>query len=542
MKRIIKLSSLVLSVLLMLTACSAVFDSAISGTIKDRSVKETSSTSTGGIADVMVYAYDNESTCDNKYSSWDGKSEFVDNTVPSAKTASDGSFSISNLRWITTNPAYGKDADSKTIYLLAFNKDYGLVKVPGRTIQSDKSNNFGIVYMDKATVTKTLVVKLKDIDDNSTSSVSGSDSTITNTNGFSFQYRYCDGYSEEDNVSGKVDSFTNGQATITVKYKEYEGNTTQKADVPSVTLYNIETGSDWTLMTVLTDNEYVINYDEDKKDFVNSDLSFSNAWKSGSVTVSLIDGSSSSLSSITDPIYFQWKYNNGEEEESGYGTTSTGSLTIPVKFRKDIDTPTLYLYDFDDNDNTNDDKWTWTESETNAKAKGEDDKITVALSTNKDNVTQKVYFRKNYIKLNASGISGYLVTYGDSDADGKKKASGYGYTSDYDDKLYLFSGDNLLSSNPVRTDKVVNNTSTSDPIVDYGYFTGLGNGVKLTLKYDDDTTNDTVSYIGTTDALTVKYVARGTTGNPKSATINGTTAATLSYNSMTTDFSVMLYK
>lgn len=542
MKRIIKLSSLVLSVLLMLTACSAVFDSAISGTIKDRSVKETSSTSTGGIADVMVYAYDNESTCDNKYSSWDGKSEFVDNTVPSAKTASDGSFSISNLRWITTNPAYGKDADSKTIYLLAFNKDYGLVKVPGRTIQSDKSNNFGIVYMDKATVTKTLVVKLKDIDNNSTSSASGSDSTITNTNGFSFQYRYCDGYSEEDNVSGKVDSFTNGQATITVKYKEYEGNTTQKADVPSVTLYNIETGSDWTLMTDLTDNEYVINYDEDKKDFVNSDLSFSNAWKSVSVTVSLIDGSSSSLSSITDPIYFQWKYNNGKEETSGNETTSTGSLTIPVKFRKDIDTPILYLYDFDDNDNTNDDKWTWTESETNAKAKGEDDKITVTLSTNKDKVTQNVYFRKNYIKLNASGISGYLVTYGDSDTDGKKKASGYGYTCDYDDKLYLYSGDNLLSSNPVRTNKVVNNTSTSDPIVDYGYFTGLGNGVKLTLKYNDDTTNDTVSYIGTTDDLTVKYVARGTTGNLKPATINGTTAATLSYNSMTTDFSVMLYK
>ncbi len=542
MKRIIKLSSLVLSVLLMLTACSAVFDSAISGTIKDRSVKETSSTSTGGIGDVMVYAYEDESTWNNKYSSWDGESEFVDNSVPSAKTASDGSFSISNLRWITTNPAYGKDADSKTIYLLAFHKDYGLIKVPGRTIQSDKSNNFGIVYMDKATVTKTLVVKLKDTDDNSTSSVSGSDSTITNTDGFSFQYRYCDGYSEEDNVSGKVDSFTNGQATITVKYKEYDANTDTKANVPPVTLYNIETGSDWTLMTTLDENnEYIIEYDEDKKDFVKSDLSFSNAWKSVSVTVSLIDGSSSSLSSITDPIYFQWKYNNGEEEKSGNVTTSTGSSTIPVKFRKDIETPTLVLYDFDDNDNDNDDKWTWTESETNAKAKAEDAEITVALSTNKDNVTQKVYFRKNYIKLNTSGISGYLVTYGDSTASEKTKASGYGYTCDYDDKLYLYSGDNLLSMNPVRTGKVVNNTSSNDSIVDYGYFTGLGNGVKLPFTYNDDATNDTVSYIGTTPELTVKYVQRGTS-DTKSATIDGTTAVTLYFNSMTTDFSVMLYK
>ena len=114
MKKIIKVS-LVALLLLSLTACSAVFDSAISGTVKDKNASSTSSQSTGGIADVMVYAYDNEEAWNNKYNSWDGKSEFEDHSVPSARTTQDGSFSISNLRWMTNSPAYGKDADSKTI-------------------------------------------------------------------------------------------------------------------------------------------------------------------------------------------------------------------------------------------------------------------------------------------------------------------------------------------------------------------------------------------------------------------------------------------
>ena len=53
MKRIIKVS--LVALLLSLTACSAVFDSAISGTVKDKNASSTSSTTTGGIADVMLY-------------------------------------------------------------------------------------------------------------------------------------------------------------------------------------------------------------------------------------------------------------------------------------------------------------------------------------------------------------------------------------------------------------------------------------------------------------------------------------------------------
>ena len=526
MKRIIELTVTLLAVLLALTSCSAVFDSAISGTVKDRSVRETSSASSGGISDVMVYAYDNESDWNSKYSAWDGKSVFSDNSVPSAKTASDGSFSISNLRWMTTSPAYGKDADQKTIYLLAFHKDYGLVKIDGRTIQSDKSNNFGIVYMDKVTATKTLVIKLKDTEDNSTTAT-GNDATISDTNGISFKYKYADGYDgENQNVTATVDSFTNGQATITVKYKD--GST-----VPTVTLYDIQTGSDWELVTDVKTID--CTYSTDKKEYENTNIVLESKWKTVTVTVDLIDGSSSDLSSVTDPIYFKWAYNNGEDsvDKSGNETTSTGSSSITVKFKKGT-TPVLTLSAFDDNDNDNDDKWTWTTSETDATAMAEDATIPVTISTEKDSVTQKVYFRKKYIKLSTQGISGYLIAQtGTADTE----ATGYGYTTDYGDELYLYrEGETTaLNSNTVRTAKQVANTSSSDAIVDYGYFTGLGNGVKLKVDYSAAES----SYDGKVEALTIKYKLRSELSDPSAEEHD---AATLNYTAKTTDFSVMLYK
>ena len=552
MKRIIKLSSLVLAVLLMLTACSAVFDSAISGTVKDRSVRETSSSSSGGIADVMVYAYDNEADWTAKYDSWDGKSEFTDTTVPSAKTASDGSFSISNLRWYTTSPVYGKDADCKTIYLLAFSKDYGLVKVPGRTIQSDKSNNFGIVYMDKVTVTKTLVIKLKDSDESSSTST-GTDSSNTSASGISFRYKYSDYYDgENQNVMATVDSFTNGQASITIKYKETyidEDGKTQKYAVPEVTLYDIQTGSDWRL-TDSTITTISCTYDEDAAEYKNTNIYLTSKWQTVSVAVSLIDGSSTNASSsVTDQIDFKWSYNNGEEKKSSTVTTTATSstYTINVKYRKTVDgkayAPTLTLYDFKDHD-TDDPKWTWTTSKDDARKASS--AITVKLTDSSgsalDSVTQKVYFRKNYITLPASGISGYLITK-ESDGTGKTAANGYGYTCDYGDELYLYRGEVTDNSSPVndnkvRTTKVVSDTSSSSPIIDYGYFTGLGSGVKLQLTYGDESSSSTgvLSYKGEAVKLTVQYILRNSSDSKQ------TSAGTLQYYSTTTDFTVMLYK
>ncbi len=552
MKKIVKLTLLAISLAFMLTACSAVFDSAISGTVKDRSVKETSSTSSGGIVDVMVYAYDDESTWNSRYTGWDGKSEFVDNSVPSAKTAADGSFSIANLRWMTNKPEYGKDADRKTIYLLAFHKDYGLVKVEGRTIQSDKSNNFGIVYMDKVYTTKTLVIKLKDSDDNSTTSA-GTDSTITSTSGISFKYKYADGYDgDNQNVSATVDSFTNGTATMTVKYKETyvdKDGKTQQTEPPKVTIYDIQTGSDWSLTTAT--NEINCEYNTTDKEYKNTNIYLTNKWQTVSLTVSLVDGSSTNASSsVTDPIVFKWSYDNGEETKSNTVTTTSGtsSYTISVKYKKTVKDPVVELSAFKDDD-TDDPKWTWTESKDSAKKKSGE--ITVKLTDDDgklDSVTQKVYFRKNYLTLPASGISGYLITEGNEDipADSgsgtggsnsvkKTKASGYGYTCDVNDTLYLYRGSETdpVNDNTVRTVRK-DTTSTNNIVSDYGYFTGLGSGIKVNLTYADS--SESVSYKGTAEKLTVKYIASG------SAESTQTQVGELVYNSMTTDFTVMLYK
>ena len=537
MKKIIKVS-LVALLLLSLTACSAVFDSAISGTVKDKNVSSTSSQSTGGIADVMVYAYDNEEAWNNKYNSWDGKSEFEDHSVPSARTTQDGSFSISNLRWMTNSPAYGKDADSKTIYLLAFHKDYGLEKVEGRTIQSDKANNFGIIEMEKVTATKTLTISLKDIEDN-TSTATGSDATITDTTGFSFKYTYADGYKTgsdgkfEDNVTGTISSFTNGKATITVKYNEKNFSTTDENNVttysvPSVTIYDIQTGSDWELETALENGKKVITYDTEKKEYKDTDLKFSNSWKTVTVNLSLIDGSSANLDTITDPIYFKWTYHNGEEVKNGNYTTSSGSYALSVKYKKDLETPTLVLSAFEEDTSDTEKKWIWTQDESHATAREDNSTLEIKLpgkDEDKDSITQKVYFRKRYITLPASGIGGYLISTSGNDA---KKASGYGYTDDYGDVIKLKNEfDDVISNNNVTTRQQTVPTSSTSNIVNYGYFTGLASGKKVYFKYG-------TSYQSDDKTLTVEWTERGTsTTNSQAITIN----------SMTTDFSnFMLYK
>ena len=557
MKRIIKLSSLVLLVLLMLTACSAVFDSAISGTVKDRSVRETSSSSSGGIADVMVYAYFDESTWNDKFSSWDGKSEFTDNSVPSAKTASDGSFSIANLRWMTTSPEYGKDADNKTVYLLAFHKDYGLAKVDGRTIQSDKSNNFGIIYMDKATVTKTLVIKLKDSDESATTSA-GTDSTITSADGISFRYKYADGYDgTNQNVGATVDSFTNGQATITIKYREgykeqytASDGSTQSYEAPKVTIYDIQTGSDWSLTSGDT-TQIDCTYNSSDKEYKNTNIYLTNKWQTVSLTVSFIDGSSTNASSsVTDPIDFKWSYDNGEETKSSTVTTTNGSssYTISVKYKKTVTDPTVTLSSFKDDD-TDDPKWTWTTDKTNAKKMSGEIKVNLLDSDGSrlDSVNQNVYFRKNYLTLPTSGISGYLITKDTTSSSGGSTGAagntGYGCSSDVNDTLYLYRGDDTttpVNDNTVRTSRV-DTVSSSTIVSDYGYFTGLGSGIKVPLTYEDDKdgfTGTTVNYKGTAEKLTVKYKIGGA-GEEQTPEDS---AGELIYNSMTTDFTVMLYK
>lgn len=480
----VALMALALAVAFALTGCSAVFDSAISGTVKDRSARETSSAQTGGIADAMVYAYDSVDAWNNAYDNWDGKSVFNDFSVPSAKTTTDGSFSISSLRWKTTKPVYGKDADSKTIYLLVFHKDYGLTKVEGRTVQSDKSNNFGIVYCDKVSVTKNLVVKFKDKDDNSTTAT-GADATITDTSGFSFQYSYCDGYSADgsDNVKATVSSITNGQATITVKYRQYNADGSEAA-APTVTVYGIQTDSDWSYGG---SEKVQMTYSAQDKAYTNTSLYFTNDWNTVSVTVKLKDGATDDA--VNDPIYFKWEYNNGDGDtiKSDTVTTSTGSATINVKFKKGMETPcTLTLTKFDDNEGGKD-YWIWTKSSTDGTPMVSDPEpqILLPLTDDSNNPSVDVYFKKNYIRL-GDGISGYIYT----GSSGSSSDSGLGTTLDDGKTITLFDNEGNQIKTAVRT-KAENVAPTSSQAIFYhGKFQGLGAGAELPVEYSNANSYD----------------------------------------------------
>ena len=507
---------LVCVALLTLSSCSAVFDSAISGTVKDRSARETSSTQSGGISDAMVYAYDDKEAWENAYNNWDGKSVFSDVTVPSAKSATDGSFSISSLRWMTDNPVYGKDADCRTIYLLVFHKDYGLIKVDGRTVQSDKSNNFGIVYCDKVSTSKNLVIKFKDVDDNSTTAT-GSDSTISDTSGFSFSYSYCDGYSEDgsDNVFATVSSITNGQSTITVKYKQTNEDGTA-ATPPTVTVYDIQTGDDWTYSG---SDKVQMTYSDSSKTYTSNSLYFTNDWNTVSVTVNLKDGATTG--SVIDPITFTWEYNNGEGDtvKSDTVTTSSGSTTINVKYRKGMDSASpcvLKFTKFDDQEGGTD-YWTWTESKDNAAVRADGSSIELTLTDDSDSPSQDVYFRKNYLRL-GTGISGYIYN-------AAATGEGYGDKTDDGKTVSLYDATGAKIKQDVRTTQRITATGASTNVIDHGSFSALGANAELELTYDD--TANPVSYISETITLTVKR--------------DGTDVGTIELTSESDDFSGYIF-
>lgn len=512
MKKNLVLTALILLVLC-LTGCSSVFDAAISGTVKDRSTANNSTTSTnvGVIGDAMVYAYDSESARDNAYNNWNGTEIFYDNSVPSAKSSTaDGSFSISTLRWKTLNPAYGKDADSKTYYLLVFHKDYGLTKVDGRTVQSDKSNNFGVVYLDKITTNKNLVIKFKDKDDNSTTAT-GSDSTITSTGGFSFRYKYNDGYGE---ISDTVSSITNGSYTLNVCYKD-------ETTPPEVTIYDIQGDSDWSYDGR---NEVVMTYNTTSKSYDNTSLYFTNDWKSVAVTIKFKDGSSVNQdTNVTDSIDFKWSYNDGDNDNSKTVTVTGGSTTINVKYKTSLENCELKLEGFSCTEKEAKDYWDWTKSAKNGTVNGDGASETIKLDGSKDSVTYNVYFKKKVLVVPSSGFYGYLV---DQITPTVSTNGGYGASTDNGIPVAIVKG-NVATGEKLGNDIYTspNNVTSSGNVVTYnGQFKGVAAGQKIDLTYTDAS-----SYKSDSVDLSLIYSARKTGGGfenskvAKSFTVNSTT-------------------
>lgn len=143
----------------------SVFNGGTGGLIVDA---ESTSVPKQGIANVDIYAYTSSSTRDSDFRKWQEGTVFSPSNsyYGHTTTAADGSFVISNIVWKETKPAFGKDADYTTIYLIYYHENYGLTK-DSTVITSDSTSD--TVYAELTTVRKTTNLNISIYDVSSSS-------------------------------------------------------------------------------------------------------------------------------------------------------------------------------------------------------------------------------------------------------------------------------------------------------------------------------------------------------------------------------------
>jgi len=116
-----------------LSSCSVVFTSSITGSIVDKEQYENGTTG-NGIADAEVYLYTDEAACTADLDAWSADSTILpDNPsggepVYFLKTITDeqGAYTFNGLIWNELFPEYGKSGDRKEIFMLFYHERYGL--------------------------------------------------------------------------------------------------------------------------------------------------------------------------------------------------------------------------------------------------------------------------------------------------------------------------------------------------------------------------------------------------------------------------------
>lgn len=463
----------VLAIALAMTSCSAVFDSAISGKVIDADTEN-------GISGVRVFAYPSKSerqAAIDRYNNSTNKAEFVDTSAFYTSTDSTGNFSISNLRWKTNSPYYGKDADKIEVYFLFFSKEYGLNSKydEAYTVQSEKSNYGNEFKLSSVMKTKNLTINFKD------SSSTGTTSTnITGTGDFSYDYSYNDGYETRTLKNNKV---SNGTATVEIQYLMSLDN------APEVTISNISTGSDWKY----SGSDITVNMDNSSSVTVSCE----NLWKTKTISFNFMDGSLPSHPRVDKAMELTYSYNDNDSTDAKTDKVSitNGSGTFTVRYKNTGVIPVVTISNIHETGNKT--YWIRTVGENDGAPDSAD--ITIdSINDDKDTYTIDVYFKKNILVF--PGVSGWLLSKASTSTDKVK-----GTIADDGRLLYIYDANGKSMGTPATTHKEVS-TTTDQNLLDHGVFENLGNGAEIVLTYTGENAN---SYESDSVALSFKYKTTG---------------------------------
>ncbi len=469
-KKLANITLALIAVLLVLTSCSAVFDSAISGKVIDADTEQ-------GISGVRVFAYSSKDERDAaiaRYNSSTNKAEFVDTSAFYTSTDSTGNFSISNLRWKTNSPYYGKDADKIEVYFLFFSKEYGLNSKydEAYTVQSEKSNYGNEFKLASVMKSKNLTINFKDSTSTGTTS-----SNITGTSDFSYTYSYNDGY---ENRTLKNNSVTNGTAVVSISYLS------SLESAPTVTISDIETGSDWEY----TGDTKTVDMNSSSSITVSCD----NIWSTKTISFNFMDGSIPSRPNVDKTMELTYTYDDNDSSSPKTDkvtiTNGTGSFTVRYKKKNSAGSVTIPVVTISNIHETgNETYWIRTKGKTDGTP--DSDNITIEnITEDKDTYTVDVYFKKNILVL--PGISGWLLS-----TEPQTGATVKGTVADNGRTLYLYNGSERLGSAPTNKERA---PTTDQTLLDNGVFEELGKDAEIELSY---TTSS--SYTSDSVKLSFKY-------------------------------------
>lgn len=243
-------------VIIVLSACSAVFEGGASGKVVDADSTETPK---AGIQDVEVYVYTSEYQRNEDFRLYSGNGKFNpsgSSYIGHTTTASDGTFSLSKLMWESDKPVFGKTGDSIPVFLLFYHENYGLKKNDNYAVILSDSVSY-VVYQEMTAIRASTTLNLSILDisqdpdqatrlppaisqpvnvtisipqatsDNPNATPIIKEATITGTGNISVSYPR---YSSGTTVNHPTITITYGQAGQNINYKPCKYVTTEGSE------------------------------------------------------------------------------------------------------------------------------------------------------------------------------------------------------------------------------------------------------------------------------------------------------------------------